>query len=50
MLRDAGRIQHEEAPMVYLHQIVYLYGVNQRVQGWEPTLSEPILLWGASLR
>lgn len=45
----ASRIQHDEAPMVFLHQISYLYGVNKRVKGWEPSNSEPILVWDASV-
>lgn len=48
-LWKAGRIQHEEAPMIFLHQISYLYGVNKRVKGWEPTNTEPILVWDASV-
>lgn len=49
LLAKAGQIQHDDAAMVYLHQIVYLYGVNKRVQGWVPTLAEPVLLWDASV-
>lgn len=48
-LSQAQRIQHDEAPMIFLHQITYLYGVTKRVQGWEPTNTEPILLWEASV-
>jgi peptide/nickel transport system substrate-binding protein len=48
-LAKAQRIQHDEAPMIFLHQITYLYGVNKRVQGWQPTNAEPILLWDASV-
>jgi len=48
-LSQAQRIQHEEAPMLFLQQITYLYGVNKRVSGWEPTNTEPILLWNASV-
>jgi peptide/nickel transport system substrate-binding protein len=43
----AGEIQHEEAPMVFLHQVSYLYGVNKRVKNWQPTNTEPILIWDA---
>jgi peptide/nickel transport system substrate-binding protein len=46
-LWKAGEIQHEEAPMIFLHQINYLYGVAKRVHGWEPTNTEPILVWDA---
>jgi peptide/nickel transport system substrate-binding protein len=46
-LRRAGEIQHEEAPMIFLHQISYLYGVGKRVHGWEPTNTEPIIVWDA---
>ena len=45
----AQQIQHDEAPMLFLHQITYLYGINKRVKGWEPTNIEPILMWGASV-
>lgn len=45
----AGRLQHDEAPMVFLHQVSYLYGVNRRVKNWQPTSTEPILVWDASL-
>ena len=45
----AGQIQHDEAPMVFLHQISYLYGVNRRVKNWQPTSTEPILVWDASV-
>jgi peptide/nickel transport system substrate-binding protein len=45
----AQQIQHDEAPMLFLHQITSLYGVNKRVKGWEPTNIEPILVWGASV-
>ncbi|MDP8921373.1 MAG: ABC transporter substrate-binding protein [Chloroflexota bacterium] len=48
-LQQAARIQHDEAAMVFLHQITYLYGINKRVQGWEPSNIEPILVWGASV-
>ncbi len=48
-LQQAARIQHDEAAMVFLHQITYLYGMNKRVQGWEPSNIEPILVWGASV-
>ena len=43
----AGEIQHEEAPMVFLHQVSYLYGVNKRVKNWQPTNTEPVLIWDA---
>jgi peptide/nickel transport system substrate-binding protein len=46
-LWKADEIQHEEAPMIFLHQISYLYGVAKRVHGWEPTNTEPILVWDA---
>ena len=46
-LWKAGEIQHDEAPMIFLHQITYLYGVAKRVHGWEPTNTEPILVWNA---
>lgn len=45
----AIQIQNEEAPMVFLHQIAYLYGVNKRVKGWQPNNTEPILVWDASV-
>lgn len=48
-LWKAGQIQHDEAPMIFLHQISYLYGVSKRVKGWEPTNTEPILVWDASV-
>jgi len=48
-LWKAGELQHDEAPMVFLHQISYLYGVNKRVKNWQPTSTEPILVWDASL-
>jgi hypothetical protein len=35
--------------MVFLHQISYLYGVNKRVKNWQPTSTEPILVWDASV-
>jgi peptide/nickel transport system substrate-binding protein len=43
----ASEIQHEEAPMVFLHQVSYLYGVNKRVKNWQPTNTEPVLIWDA---
>jgi len=46
-LWKAGEIQHDEAPMIFLHQISYLYGVAKRVHGWVPTNTEPILAWDA---
>jgi peptide/nickel transport system substrate-binding protein len=45
----AGQIQHDEAPMIFLYQISYLYGVNKRVKNWQPTSIEPILVWDASV-
>lgn len=48
-LTKAALIQHDEAPMIFLHQIAYLYGVNKRVKNWQPTSTEPILVWGASV-
>jgi peptide/nickel transport system substrate-binding protein len=48
-LWKAGQIQHDEAPMAFLHQISYLYGVNKRVKNWQPTNTEPILVWDASV-
>jgi len=48
-LWKAGQLQHDEAPMVFLHQISYLYGVNKRVKNWHPTSTEPILVWDASV-
>lgn len=49
LLAQADQIQHDEAPMVYLHQIAYLYGVNKRVKNWQPNSTEPILVWDASV-
>ncbi len=46
-LWKAGEIQHEEAPMIFLHQVSYLYGVNKRVKNWQPTNTEPVLIWNA---
>lgn len=48
-LWKASQIQHDEAPMIFLHQISYLYGVSRRVKGWQPTNTEPILVWDASV-
>lgn len=45
----ASQIQHDEAPMIFLYQISYLYGVNKRVKNWQPTSIEPILVWDASV-
>lgn len=48
-LMQAQKIQHDEAPMIFLHQITYLYGLNKRVSGWEPTNMEPLLIWSAAV-
>ncbi|MGE3909552.1 MAG: ABC transporter substrate-binding protein, partial [Chloroflexota bacterium] len=48
-LMKAQQIQHEEAPMIFLHQITYLYGLNKRVSGWEPNNMEPLLVWSAAV-
>lgn len=48
-LMQAQRIQHDEAPMLFLHQITYLYGVNKRVSGWEPNNMEPLMIWTAAV-
>jgi peptide/nickel transport system substrate-binding protein len=48
-LMQAQKIQHDEAPMIFLHQIVYLYGLNKRVTGWEPNSMEPLLIWSAAV-
>lgn len=36
ILRDAIKLMREEAPVIFLFQTDLLYGVSERVTGWEP--------------
>ena len=49
VLFQMAEVFRDEAPMIFLHQVSYLYGVGRRVHGWEPTNTEPILVWDASV-
>jgi peptide/nickel transport system substrate-binding protein len=39
LLQDATALMADEAPCIFLHQLAIIYGVSNKVEGWQPHFS-----------
>lgn len=48
--RKAGKLMHDEAPVIFLYQAIDLYGVSNLVEGFQPRGDQRWATYGMSLR
>lgn len=49
LYHQAAQFAHDDAPFIFLYQQVDIYGLNSRVQNWQPSPDESIYLWDVTV-